>query len=86
MLAGVIEIDDLDALGKDRTEVTHVVLRPVGELDQGEIGPLLEHAGDAARLADRLRLSRPSAALMKRPVSMRRARSTPVSMPMPPSR
>ena len=43
MLAGVIEIDDLDALGKDRTEVTPVVLRPIGKLDQGEIGPLLEH-------------------------------------------
>ena len=43
MLAGVIEIDDLDAPGKDRTEVTPVVLRPVGELDQRQVGPLPEH-------------------------------------------
>ena len=43
MLAGVIEIDHLDALGKDRTEVTPVVLRPVGELDQRQVAPLPEH-------------------------------------------
>ena len=39
----MIEIDDLDTRGEDRTEVAPVVLRPIGELDQGEIGPLLEH-------------------------------------------
>ena len=43
VLAGVIEIEGLDTLGEDRTEVGPVVLRPIGELDQGEIGPLFEH-------------------------------------------
>jgi hypothetical protein len=43
VLAGMIEIEGLDTLGEDRTEVAPVVLRPIGELDQGEIGPLFEH-------------------------------------------
>jgi hypothetical protein len=33
MLAGMIEIDDLDALWEDRTKIAPIVLRPIGELD-----------------------------------------------------
>ena len=38
VLAGMIEIEGLDTMGEGRTEVAPVVLRPIGELDQGEIG------------------------------------------------
>ncbi len=39
----MIEIDDLRALRERSTEVTPVVLRPIGELDQGEVRPLPQH-------------------------------------------
>lgn len=46
LLGGVVEVDELDARGQLGAEERPVVARPVGELDEPEVGALRERGVD----------------------------------------